>query len=99
MVAISKSPVAMRLDRYNLGGLAWALEQHEGIPMLFTHAGQDGGWYCFTAGCAERRSGLMVMLNGDTYVPFLLKMLANPSGPSTSAATIWPDFAKRFFAA
>ena len=21
------------------------------------------------------------MLNGDTYVPFLLKMLANPSGP------------------
>jgi CubicO group peptidase (beta-lactamase class C family) len=80
-------------------GLAWALEQHEGTPMLFTHAGQDAGWYCFTAGCAERRSGLMVMLNGDTYVAFLLKMLANPSGPSAAAETIWPDFAKRFFAA
>ena len=80
-------------------GLSWALEQHEGTPMLFTHAGQDAGWYCLTAGCAERRSGLMVMLNGDTYVPFLLKMLANPSGPPATAETIWPDFAKRFFAA
>jgi len=80
-------------------GLSWALEQHEGTPMLFTHAGQDAGWYCFTAGCTERRSGLMVMLNGDTYVPFLLKMLANPSVAPATAETIWPDFAKRFFAA
>jgi CubicO group peptidase (beta-lactamase class C family) len=79
-------------------GLAWALEEHEGTSMLFTHAGQDAGWYCFTAGSTERRSGLMVMLNGDTYVPFLLKMLANPSGPPSPPETIWPDFAKRFFA-
>ena len=80
-------------------GLAWALEQHEGIPMIFTHAGQADGYYCFTAGSTERRSGLMVMLNGDTYVPFLLKMLANPSGPPSPPENIWPDFAKRFFAA
>lgn len=81
------------------GGLAWHLEQIEGIPMLFSHAGQDAGYYCMTSGCVERRSGLMVMLNGDTYVPFLLKMLANPSGPPSPAETLWPDFAKRFFAA
>jgi hypothetical protein len=56
-------------------------------------------YYCFTAGSTERRSGLMVMLNGDTYVPFLLKMLANPSGPPPKVETVWPDFAKRFFAA
>ena len=80
-------------------GLAWALEQHEGTSTLFTHAGQDAGYYCFTAGSTERRSGLMVMLNGDTYVPFLLKMLANPSGPPSPVETLWPDFAKRFFAA
>jgi hypothetical protein len=79
-------------------GLAWHLEQNEGIPMLFTHAGQADGYYCFTAGCTERRSGLMVMLNGDTYVPFLMKMLANPSGPPSAPETIWPGFAKRFFA-
>ena len=79
-------------------GLAWALEQHEGTPVLFTHAGQDAGYYCFTAGCTDRRSGLMVMLNGDTYVPFLMKMLANPSGPPPKMETIWPEFAKRFFA-
>ena len=80
------------------GGLAWHLEQIEGIPMLFSHAGQDAGYYCMTSGCVERRSGLMVMLNGDTYVPFLVKMLANPSGPPSPAETLWPDFAKRFFA-
>ena len=79
-------------------GLAWALEQHEGTPMVFTHAGQDAGWYCFTAGSTERRSGLMVMLNGDTYVPFLMKMLADPAGPAPKMETIWPDFARRFFA-
>lgn len=79
-------------------GLAWALEQHEGTS-IFTHAGQDAGWYCVTAGSPERRSGLMVMLNGDTYVPFLMKMLANPAGPPLPPESIWPDFAKRFFAA
>jgi len=80
-------------------GLAWELEQIEGIPMLFSHAGSADGWYCFTSGCTERRSGLMVMLNGDAYVPFLMKMLANPSGPPSPPESIWPDFAKRFFAA
>ena len=80
-------------------GLAWNLEEHEGTPRLFAHAGSDAGYYCFTAGSVERRSGLMVMVNGDGYVPFLMKMLANPSGPSSAPQTIWPDFAKRFFAA
>jgi CubicO group peptidase (beta-lactamase class C family) len=80
-------------------GLAWALEQHDGTPMLFTHAGQDAGYYCFTAGSTERRSGLMVMLNGDAYVQFLMAMLADPAGPPATPQTIWPAFAKRFFAA
>ena len=81
------------------GGLSWHLEQFEGIPMLFSHAGSADGWYCLAAGCTERRSGLMVMLNGDNYVPFLMKMLANPTGPTSPPEALWPDFAKRFFAA
>jgi hypothetical protein len=81
------------------GGMAWALERHDGTSLLFTHAGQDAGYYCFTAGSTDRRSGLMVMLNGDAYLPFLMKMLANPDGPPPAPQTIWPDFAKRFFAA
>ena len=80
-------------------GLAWHLEENEGIPRLFTHSGQADGWYCLAAGCMERRSALMVMLNGDAYVPLLMKMLANPSGPPSRPETVWPDFAKRFFAA
>ena len=66
--------------------------------MLFSHVGQDAGYCCLTAGCTKRRSGLMVMLNGDTYVPFLMKMLANPTGPPLTPQTIWPEFAKRSFA-
>ena len=80
-------------------GLAWALEQHEGAPLIFAHSGQDAGYYCVAAGCLERRSGLIVMMNGDAYAPFLMKLLANPSGPPPTPATIWPDFVKRFFAA
>jgi CubicO group peptidase (beta-lactamase class C family) len=80
-------------------GLAWHLEQNEGIPRLFSHAGQADGWYCLSAGCTERRSGLMVMLNGDAYVPFLMKMLASPTGPPVKPEALWSEFAKRFFAA
>lgn len=79
-------------------GLAWALEQHGGGPMLFTHAGQDAGYYCLTAGSVDRRAGLMVMLNGDAYLPFLTNMLADPSGAPPTPQTLWPEFAKRFFA-
>jgi CubicO group peptidase (beta-lactamase class C family) len=80
-------------------GLAWALEQHEGAPIIFAHSGQDAGFYCFSAACIERRSGFMVMLNGDAYPPILMKMLAKPSGPPPDPQTIWPDFVRRFFAA
>lgn len=40
----------------------------------------------------------MVMFNGDPWGPFAMKLLANPSGPAPTPETIWPDFAKRFFA-
>ena len=85
--------------RFGAEGLAWNLEEHEGVPRLFAHSGSDAGYYCFTAASMERRSGLMVMLNGDAYAPFLMKMLANPTGQSATPQTIWPDFARRFFAA
>jgi CubicO group peptidase (beta-lactamase class C family) len=89
-------PQVKKTDR-TWEGLAWQLEQIDGIPILFSHAGQDAGYYCLTAGSTERRSGLMIMLNGDTYVPFLTRMLANPPGSRPPVETIWPDIAKRFF--
>ena len=85
--------------RFGAEGLAWNLEEHDGMPQLFAHSGSDAGYYCLAAASLERRSGLMVMLNGDAYVPFLMKLLANPSGPAPAPQTIWPDFARRFFAA
>jgi len=85
--------------RFGAEGLAWNLEEHEGVPQLFAHSGSDAGYYCLAAASLERRSGLMVMLNGDAYVPFLMKLLANPSGPAPAPQTIWPDFVRRFFAA
>jgi CubicO group peptidase (beta-lactamase class C family) len=80
-------------------GLSWPVEQHEGAPTIFVHSGQDAGYYCIGAGCMERRSGFKIMMNGDTYIPFLTKLLANPSGPPPTQATLWPDFVKRFFGA
>ncbi len=84
--------------RFGSEGLAWNLEEHEGVPRLFAHSGSDTGYYCLSAASLERRSGLMVMLNGDAYVPFLMKLLADPSGAAPTPQTIWPDFARRFFA-
>ena len=81
------------------GGLAWHLEQFDGMPLLFSHAGQAAGWYCICGASHERRSGLMVMLNGDNYVPFLIKLLAAPSGTPVPPERLWSDFAKQFFAA
>ena len=37
------------------------------------------------------------MLNGDSYVPFLMKMLANPTGPRVKPEALRSEFAKRFF--
>lgn len=84
--------------RFGAEGLAWNLEEHEGVPRLFAHSGSDTGYYCFAAASLERRAGLMVMLNGDAYAPFLMKLLADPSGSAPTPQTIWPDFARRFFA-
>jgi len=78
-------------------GLAWAIEQHEGAPAIFAHSGQDAGYYCVAAGCVERRSAVVVMMNGDAWAPFLMKLLANPAGPPLAPQMIWPDFVKRFF--
>ena len=85
--------------RFGAEGIAWNLEEHAGVPQLFAHSGSDAGYYCFAAGSLERRSGLMVRMNGDAYVPFLMQLLANPSGPPPTPQTIWPDFARRFFGA
>jgi CubicO group peptidase (beta-lactamase class C family) len=79
-------------------GLSWHLEQFEGVPIVFSHAGSDTGWYCTCAGSTDRRSGLMIMLNGDNYGPFLMKMLANPLDPAVKPENLGADFAKRFFA-
>lgn len=78
-------------------GLAWAIEQHEGAPPIFAHSGQDAGYYCVAAGCVERRSAVVVMMNGDAWAPFLMKLLANPAGPQLAPQMIWPDFVRRFF--
>jgi len=80
-------------------GLAWALERHEGAPMIFAHSGQDAGYYCVAAGCTERRSGFMVMFNGDAIAPLVWNMLVDPASPPSSPDRLWPDFVRRFFAA
>ena len=79
-------------------GLAWELEQIEGIPVLFSHAGQADGCVLHdvwmhgapvgTDGDAERRPLRAVPVEDA----------GQPVGPAVTGS-IWPDFAKRFFAA
>jgi hypothetical protein len=38
------------------------------------------------------------MLNSDAHGPFLMKLLENPLSPPATPQTVWPDFARRFFA-
>jgi hypothetical protein len=43
------------------------------------------------------RSAVVVMMTGDAWAPFLMKLLANPAGPQLVPQMIWPDFVRRFF--
>lgn len=48
-----------------------------GQPSLIMHAGQDSGYYCVAAASVDRKSGIMVMMNGDDSEAFMSKLNAN----------------------
>jgi hypothetical protein len=53
--------------------LSWIVADVEGIT-FFTHAGSASGWYCDARASVGRKSGLIVMTNGDNFLAFQEKL-------------------------
>ena len=58
--------------------LGWVAVARAGIPTLYTHAGQDAGYYCSAVMSPAKKSALMIMMNGDNYEQFFEKSSADP---------------------
>jgi CubicO group peptidase (beta-lactamase class C family) len=56
-------------DEITSSGLGWLIGQ-AGALTFFTHAGSASGWYCETYASVGRKSGIIIMTNGDNYMPF-----------------------------
>jgi len=53
--------------------LSWVVAEVEGFT-FFSHAGSASGWYCDAIASTGRKSGLIVMTNGDSFQPFREKL-------------------------
>jgi CubicO group peptidase (beta-lactamase class C family) len=63
------SPVRVKTS----SALSWIVADVEGIT-FFTHAGSASGWYCDARASVGRKSGLIVMTNGDNFLAFQEKL-------------------------
>jgi hypothetical protein len=60
-------------DEISSSSLGWVVAQTNGLT-FFTHAGSAAGWYCETYASTDRKSGIVIMTNGDNYMPFREKL-------------------------
>jgi CubicO group peptidase (beta-lactamase class C family) len=65
----STSPVRVKMS----SALSWVIADIEGFS-LFSHAGSASGWYCDALASVGRKAGLIVMTNGDNFLPFREKL-------------------------
>ena len=56
-------------DEITSSGLGWLVAQVDALT-FFTHAGSASGWYCEAFAGAGRKAGLVIMTNGDSFLPF-----------------------------
>lgn len=56
-------------DEITSSSLGWVVAQTNGLT-FFTHAGSAAGWYCETYASTDRKSGIVIMTNGDNFMPF-----------------------------
>jgi CubicO group peptidase (beta-lactamase class C family) len=60
-------------DEINSSSLGWLVFQLNGLTG-FTHAGSDAGWNCDARASTDRKSGIIIMTNGDSFLPFFEKL-------------------------
>src|SRR5688572_6402755 len=63
----------MKRDEIKSGSLGWVVAQTNGLTIL-SHAGSASGWYCDSYGSPSRKSGIVIMSNGDSFLPFYAKL-------------------------
>jgi len=56
-------------DEITSSGLGWVIGQ-SGALTFFTHAGSASGWYCESYASVGRKAGIVIMTNGDNFLPF-----------------------------
>jgi CubicO group peptidase (beta-lactamase class C family) len=56
-------------DEITSSGLGWIVGQL-GALTFFTHAGSASGWQCESYASAGRKAGIVIMTNGDNFLPF-----------------------------
>jgi CubicO group peptidase (beta-lactamase class C family) len=63
----------MKRDEIKSGSLGWVVAQTNGLTIL-SHAGSASGWYCDAYGSVSRKSGIIIMSNGDNFLAFYAKL-------------------------
>lgn len=56
-------------DEITSSGLGWVIGQY-GALTFFTHAGSASGWQCESFASVGRKAGIVIMTNGDNFLPF-----------------------------
>lgn len=60
-------------DEITSSSLGWVVAQFNGLTS-FTHAGSAAGWNCDAIASTDRKSGIVIMTNGDSFLPFREKL-------------------------
>ena len=63
-------------DDVSSRSLGWVVTEVPGVS-FFTHAGSAPGWNCDVRASVARKSALIIMANGDSFLPFLEKLKLN----------------------
>jgi CubicO group peptidase (beta-lactamase class C family) len=56
-------------DEITSSGLGWVVGQF-GALTFFTHAGSAPGWQCESYASVGRKAGIVILTNGDNFLPF-----------------------------
>ena len=56
-------------DELTSSGLGWVIGQF-GTLTVCTHAGSSAGWQCESFASVGRKAGIVIMTNGDNFLPF-----------------------------
>ena len=60
-------------DEIRSSSLGWVVAQASGLTIL-SHAGSASGWYCDASASVGRKAGIVIMSNGDNFLPFYAKL-------------------------